>query len=97
MDNAEISTNQNALGSFHGLDAHKKAFFVDHSEIDSGYAENWSISHSNVAASTSGISNSAKLSTSLFRRSTELEPISENHELSGEFLLRKILFYFPFL
>lgn len=87
---AEISTNPNAIGSFHGIDAHKKALFVEHSASDSGFLtlENWSISHSNVGASTSGLSSSAKLSSSLFKRSTDLEPISENVEPSGEFLLK---------
>lgn len=88
MDNGEATTNQNAVVSFHGMDtAHKRALFADRSDFagDSGFAENWSISHSSVAASTSGLSNSAKLSSSSFRKSNDLEPISENNELSGEF------------
>lgn len=85
MDNGEVTTNQNAVASFHGMDLmHKRALFADRSGGDSGFAENWSISHSSVAASTSGLSNSAKLSSSSFRRSNDLEPISENNELSGE-------------
>lgn len=89
MDNAEISTNPNAIDSFHGMDAHKKALFAgQHSEIDSGYgADSLSYSQSNSVASTSGLSSSAKFSSSLFKRSTDLEPISENIEM-GEYLLQ---------
>lgn len=78
-----MSTNINAIGSFHAIDGHKKTLLADQSDVDSGYVENWSISHSNATASTSGISNSAKYSSLSFKKSTDLGTISENVELKG--------------
>lgn len=84
MENAEISINANAIGGFCGMDAFKKVLSVDQSEVDSGFAENWSISHhSSAAASISGLSNSAKLSTSSFKKSSDLETIPESVDLKG--------------
>lgn len=91
MENAEMSLNANAIGGFRGMDAFKKAFSVDQSEVDSGYVENWSISHhSNATASISGLSSSAKLSLSSFKKSGDLEPISESVDLEGEIWKTKI-------
>lgn len=89
MENADMSLNANAVGGFAGMDAHKKALMADQSELESGYVStNWSISHSHATASdvlSMGLSHSAKYSSSSFKRSLDLEPISENVELKGEF------------
>lgn len=86
-----MSLNANAVGSFAGMEyaAHKKALMGDQSELaESGYVStNWSISHSHATASDvlgMGLSHSAKYSSSSFKRSLDLEPISENAELKGE-------------
>lgn len=71
-----MSMNANAIGGFHGMDVHKRALIGDHSDVDSGYVSNWSISNSHATASTSGLSNSAKFSSSSFKRSVDLETIS---------------------
>lgn len=84
MESAELSTNDNAIGR--GMDAHKKALFADHSDIDSGYVE-LSMSQSNATASTSGLS-SSKFSSTLFKKSIDLETITENIE-PGKIPLRK--------
>lgn len=88
MESAEMSlnANANAVGGFAGMDAHKKALMGDQSELESGYVSNWSISHSQATGSDvlgMGLSNSAKFSSSSFKRSIDLETISENTELKG--------------
>lgn len=77
---AELSLNANASHGFHGMDVNKKAV-VDHSELDSGYVSNWSISQSHAGASTSALSNSAKFSS--FKKSIDLDPIAEDKVLKG--------------
>lgn len=87
MENADMSLNANAVGGFAGMDAHKKALMGDQSELESGYVStNWSISHSQATGSDvlgMGLSHSAKFSSSSFKRSLDLETISENVELKG--------------
>lgn len=89
MDNAEISINAHAVGSFGGMDMHKKGLISENSELESGYVSNWSISHSHVTASTSGLSSSAKFSSLSFKRSLDLETISETQELKGRNFIYK--------
>lgn len=89
MENTELSlnTNANAAGGFAGMDAQKKALMGDQSELESGYVSNWSISHSQATGSDvlgMGLSHSAKFSSSSFKRSLDLETISENTESKGE-------------
>ncbi|XP_031630455.1 uncharacterized protein LOC116345331 [Contarinia nasturtii] len=76
MECAEMSINVTAIGR--GMDVHKKALFVEHSDVDSGIE--LSMSQSNATASTSGLSSSAKFSSTSFKRSIDLETISENIE-----------------
>lgn len=84
-----MSINANANGGFAGMDAHKKALIGENSEMESGYVSNWSISHSHVTASTSGLSSSANFrSSSSFKRSVDLETISENNEPKGKFFIK---------
>lgn len=74
----------NAVGSIAGMDAHKKALMSDHSELESGYVSNLSISHATTSDVLGmGHSQSAKFSSSSFKRSLDLETISENPELKG--------------
>lgn len=83
MDNADLSINANAIGDYHGLDAHKKALMGhNHSDLDSGFAENWSISQ--ATASTSGLSSSSKYTSMSFKKSLDLETIAENNEVKGK-------------
>lgn len=79
-----MSINANAMGGFAGMDANKKALIGENSEMESGYVSNWSISHSHVTASTSGLSSSAKFSSLSFKRSVDLGTISENNEPKGK-------------
>lgn len=89
MEKAEMSINAhgNAVGGFDGMDIHKKALIGENSEMESGYVSNWSISQSHVTASTSGLSNSGKFSSLSFKKSLDLETISENNELKGKIWL----------
>lgn len=50
MENAEMPLIADSIGGY-GRHMLKKGLSSDHSEIDSGYAENWSISHSHATAS----------------------------------------------
>lgn len=82
----------NAVGGFAGMDAQKKALMGDQSELESGYVSNYSISNSHATSSDvlgMGLSHSAKYSSSSssFKRSIDLEPISENAELKGQYKL----------
>lgn len=83
MENAETSVNINPMdfmgSGFHGMDPHKKALIAENSEMESGYVSNCSISHSHVTASS--WSNSARFLS--FKKSLDLETISENKELKG--------------
>lgn len=83
----EISaSNSNAVVNYNGMDAHKKALFGHNSsELDSGYAENFSMSH--ATGSTSGLSSSAKYTSMSSKRSLDLETISENNEQKGKIRL----------
>lgn len=86
MESAEMSLNANAVGGFAGMDVHKKALMGDQSELESGYVSSWSISHSHGTPSDvlgMGLSQSGKFSSSSFKRSLDLETISENAELKG--------------
>lgn len=83
----EISaSNSNAVVNYNGMDAHKKALFGHNSsDLDSGFAENFSMSH--ATGSTSGLSSSAKYTSMSSKRSLDLETISENNEQKGEIRL----------
>lgn len=77
------SINSNAVVNYNGMDAHKKALFGHNSsDLDSGYAENFSMSH--ATGSTSGLSSSAKYTSMSSKRSLDLETISENNEQKGK-------------
>lgn len=94
MENAEmsISANVNAVGGFAGMEVNKRALMGDQSELESGYVSNWSISHSQATGSDvlgMGLSQSGKFSSSSFKRSLDLETISENTELKGECQIRR--------
>lgn len=90
MEKAEMSINANgnAVGGFDGMDVHKKALLGENSEMESGYASNWSISHSHITASTSGLSNSGKFSSLSFKRSLDLETISEHNEQKSKIFVK---------
>lgn len=92
-----MPVNANAIYGHHGRDMLKKGLSVDRSEIDSGFDENWSISHSHAttttAASVSGLSNSGKFASLSFKRSLDLETISECPDLKGITFLRSISKY----
>lgn len=95
-----MSLNANAVGGFAGMDVHKKALMGDQSELESGYVStNWSISNSQATGGSDalgmGLSHSAKFSSSSFKRSLDLETISENTELKGEFKTTIPLFNGP--
>lgn len=78
MENPEMSLNAhaNAVGGIASMDVNKKALMSDQSKLESGYVSNLSISQV-------GHSQSSKCSSSSFKRSLDLETISENPELKG--------------